>query len=68
MKDIKNFLVKESAKDAEFPDVLGAFQDWFGPSEATKVYEEVFEEIFNVADNGASTADDVKAELVKLWK
>ena len=47
MKDIKDFLVNESAKDAEFPDVLGAFQDWFGPSEAPKVYEEVFEEIFN---------------------
>lgn len=68
MKDIKDFLVNESAEDAEFPDVLGAFQDWFGPSESKKVYEEIFEEIFNVADNGASTADEVKAELKKIWK
>lgn len=68
MKDIKDFIVKESANDAEFPDVLDAFQDWFGPSEASKVYEEVFEEIFNVADNGANTADEVKAELKKIWK
>ena len=64
MKDIKDFLVNESAKDAEFPDVLGAFQDWFGPSEAPKVYEEVFEEIFNVADNGAATVEEVKKALI----
>ena len=68
MKNIKNFLTNESANDAEFPDVLGAFQDWFGPSEANKVYEEVFEEIFNVADNGASTADEVKKALIESWK
>ena len=68
MKDIKDFLVNESAKDAEFPDVLGAFQDWFGPAESKKVYEEVFEEIFNVADNGASTADEVRKALIESWK
>lgn len=68
MKDIKDFLVNESAKDAEFPDVLGAFQDWFGPTESRKVYEEVFEEIFNAADNGASTADEVKEYLIESWE
>lgn len=68
MKDIKDFLVNESAKDAEFPDVLGAFKDWFGPSEAPKVYEEVFEEIFNVADNGAATVEEVKKALIESWK
>ena len=67
MKAIKNF-INESAKDAEFPDVLDSFNDWFGPSESKKVYEEIFEEIFNAADNGASTAEEVKDALIELWK
>ena len=68
MKNIKDYIVNESASDAEFPEVLDSFKDWFGPMEASKVYEEIFEEIFNAADNGAETADDVKAELIKIWK
>jgi hypothetical protein len=68
MKNIKTFLVNESADNAEFPDVLGSFKDWFGPVEGEKVYEEVFEEIFNVADNGAETAAEVKKALKESWK
>ena len=66
MKDIVTKINEGHA--VEFPEVLDSFKDWFGPSEANKIYDEVFSEIFNVADNGAETVEDVKKALIDLWK
>lgn len=66
MKDIKNFI--NESNDVEFPNVLDSFRDWVGPSEAQKVYDEVFSEIFNVMNDGAETADEIKKALIESFK